>query len=213
LTLTLPEVSRERLERAAVLVTIAPARQYTAAERQWLRGFVDSGGTFVCLVGAEEAAASEALLAEYGIRVSPSPVPTMGRWLEPEPLGHVRAVYGNAKPDGAGEAQPDVQFYAAWPVSVAGSDAEILVRAPNGQPVVVARRVGRGRIVVIGDTGFALNKNLEYVGGEAFEGRYDNAHFWRWLISRVTGRPAWSPPPPPSPPRPAGEASSEEVQP
>jgi len=79
--------------------------------------------------------------------------------------------------------------------------------------VVVARRVGRGRIVVLGDTGFALNKNLEYVGGEAFEGRYDNAHFWRWLISRVTGRPAWSPPPPPSPPRPAGEASSEEVQP
>ena len=47
LTLTLPEVSRERLERAAVLVTIAPARRFTAAERQELRAFVDGGGTVI----------------------------------------------------------------------------------------------------------------------------------------------------------------------
>ncbi len=58
-------------------------------------------------------------------------------------------------------------------------------------------RLERGRIVVIGDPGFALNKNLEYVGGEPFEGRYENAHFWRWLISRVTGQPEWIPPAPP----------------
>ncbi len=210
LTLTLPEVSRERLERAAVFITVAPARRFTAAERQVLHAFVDGGGTFICLVGAEEAAASEPLLADLGIRVSPSPVPTRGRWHEPEPLGHLRADYGDADPSPSQAALPSVQFHAAWPVAAVESDAQILVRAANGQPVVVCRPVGRGRVVAIGDTGFALNKNLEYVGGEPFDGRYDNANFWRWLISRVTNRPAWTPPAP-SPP--AADANSDEVQP
>jgi hypothetical protein len=209
LTLTLPELSRERLERAAVLVTIAPARQFTADERRELQTFVQGGGTLLCLVGAEEAVASEPLLADFGIRVSPSPVPTTGRWHEPEPLGHVRADYEVPDPSQAQAGLPSVQFYAAWPVSAMASDAQVLVRAPNGQPVVVCRQVGRGRVVVIGDTGFAMNKNLEYVGGEPFDGRYDNANFWRWLISRVTDRPEWSPPVP----VPAADASSEEVQP
>ena len=56
---------------------------------------------------------------------------------------------------------------------------------------------GQGRVVVIGDSSFALNKNLEYVGGEPFEGRHENAEFWRWLLSRVTGQPEWVPPEPP----------------
>jgi hypothetical protein len=210
LTLTLPEVSRERLERAAVFVSIAPARRFTVAERKLLRAFVESGGTFFCLVGAEEAVASDSLLADFGFHVSPSPVPTLGRWHEPEPLGHVRAVYWDAQQHGSGDYQAGVQFYAAWPVAIEGDGAETLVSAPNGQPVVVARHVGRGRVVVIGDTGFVLNKNLEYVGGEPFDGRYDNAQFWRWLISRVTNRAEWTPPPPP----PADTAgASQETQP
>jgi hypothetical protein len=184
LTLTLPEFSRERLERAAIFVAVAPARKFNAAQRRQLFEFVERGGTFFCLVGAEESAPSASLLAEFGIRVPPSPVPTTGRWREPEPSGHVRAVYGDTGTNGLQAGQALVQFFAAWPVATDGDDAEILVAAPNGQPIVVSRRIGLGRIVVIGDTGFALNKNLEYVGGEPFDGRYDNADFWRWLLDR-----------------------------
>jgi len=210
LTLTLPEVSRERLERAAVFVSVAPARRFTVGEREGLRAFVENGGTFFCLVGAEEAAASAELLADFGLHVSPSPVPTAGRWREPEPLGHTRAVYWDARQHGRGEYQASVQFHAAWPVAAEGDRAETLVSAPNGQPVVVAQRFGRGCVVLIADTGFALNKNLEYVGGEPFGGGYENAHFWRWLISRVTGRAEWTPPaPPPAPDETAG--ASEEA--
>jgi hypothetical protein len=193
LTLTLPELSRERLERAAIFVTVAPARPFTAAQRRQLVEFVERGGTFFCLVGAEESASSASLLDEFGIRVPPSPVPTTGRWHEPEPLGHVRAMYGDGDPEGPAEARAEVQFYAAWPVAT-DANAEVLVRTAHGQPVVVSRQIGSGRIVVIGDTGFALNKNLEYVGGQPFRGRYDNAHFWRWLLGRVTDAPPWSPP-------------------
>ena len=194
LTLTLPELSRERLDRAACFVTIAPAQAFTAAQRRQVVEFVERGGTFVCLVGAEEAASSASLLAEFGIRVPPSPVPTTGRWPEPEPLGHVRAAYGEGHPQAPPDARAQVQFYAAWPVALDRGETEVLVRSPQGQPVVVARQVGRGRVVVIGDTCFALNKNLEYIGGQPFGGRYDNAHFWRWLLGHVALAPAWSPP-------------------
>jgi hypothetical protein len=79
-------------------------------------------------------------------------------------------------------------------VALDRGEAQVLVRSPQGQPIVVARQIGRGRVVVIGDTCFALNKNLEYIGGQPFGGRYDNAHFWRWLLGHVALAPAWSPP-------------------
>jgi hypothetical protein len=149
------------------------------------------------------------LLAAFGLRVPVSPVPTVGSWREPEPVGHLRSLYLNAKDYGAGDYKAGVTFHAGWPIEVDASDAEVLVRGPREEPLVVSRPVGRGRVVVIGDTGFALNKNLEYIGGEPFEeGGYENAHFWRWLISRITERPEWIPPPPP--PKPAAGAGQEE---
>ncbi len=69
LTLAMPELSRPRLERAAVLISVAPARAYPSAARRWIREFVEAGGTFFCLVGGEEAAASRRLLNDFGLDV------------------------------------------------------------------------------------------------------------------------------------------------
>ena len=77
--------------------------------------------------------------------------------------------------------------------------ADILVRGRDDRTVVVARAVGRGTVVLIGDTRFGFNKNLEYIGGQPFANGFENAHFWRWLISRVTGQTEWVPPPPQEP--------------
>jgi hypothetical protein len=71
----------------------------------------------------------------------------------------------------------------------------VFVYGQNDLPIVVCRHVGQGKVVLIGDTGFALNKNLEYIGGEPFAGDYENAHFWRWLISRMMDQDEWIPPP------------------
>jgi hypothetical protein len=59
---------------------------------------------------------------------------------------------------------------------------------------VLARRVGDGIVVVIGDTEFALNKNLAYLPQDLFNGPYNNAHFWRWLLTDLRGPQAWIPP-------------------
>lgn len=110
-------------------------------------------------------------------------------------MGHFRTPYLDA-----GDHRPHALFYAGWPVSLAKGpgqeEAEVLVRGFDDLPVVAVRYVDRGAAVVIGDTEFATNKNLEYVGGQPFDGGHENAHFWRWLIARLTGRPPWIPPKP-----------------
>jgi hypothetical protein len=122
-------------------------------------------------------------------------VPSVGDWREPEPIGRIRSLFLNAEDYGLGDYRVGVSFHAAWPVEVRGGNADILVRAADNRPIVVSKRFGEGHVVLIGDTGFAMNKNLEYIGGEPFESGYENAHWWRWLISRVTKRAEWVPPP------------------
>jgi len=194
LTVNLPELRREHLARAGVLVSIAPARSFTPDEIQWLCEYVSAGGILICMVGAEQAPASQPLLSEFHLRVPASPVPTGGGWREPEPMGRFRSLYLDARDYNAGDYKAGVLFHSGWPVRPESEDAEVLVYGENDQPIVVTRRVGRGSIVVIGDSEFALNKNLEYVTGDAFEGRYENADFWRWLLSRITNRSEWVPP-------------------
>ena len=56
------------------------------------------------------------------------------------------------------------------------------------------RRFGAGRVLLIGDTCFAMNMNLEYESGAPFEGLRENADFWRWLFTMIRGEPMWVPP-------------------
>jgi hypothetical protein len=67
----------------------------------------------------------------------------------------------------------------------------------NAAPLAPAPR-GR-RVVVIGDTCFALNKNLEHEQGLVLEQMRDNAQFWRWLLSILGERQRWFPPKPEAP--------------
>jgi len=195
LTLTLPQLTRERLDRAGVFVSVGPSRSFSASEQQMLVDFVERGGLLLCTVGAEEAAASQPLLARFGIRVPRSPVATGIEQREPEPMGRLRAVYLRIQqPDGSTD-DVGVNFFAGWPIELLSGDGEVLVYGKNDQPLVVRRNFGRGSVIVMGDTGFAMNKNLEYVGGEPFDGRYENADFWRWLLSSLTDDQPWLPPP------------------
>jgi len=71
----------------------------------------------------------------------------------------------------------------------------VIANGVKNQPVIMLRRIGAGKVVVIGDTCFAMNVNLENEGGEPFEGMRENADFWRWLLSDLSGREVWLPAP------------------
>jgi hypothetical protein len=142
LPLLLPKLSEERLDRAGLLISIAPARPFSDNEREAVSQFVKKGHTFLCMVGAEHSAGSRRLLADFGMSVGVSPVLVGDNRHEPEPLGAWPMTVlvptdddpSPAQGDAAKPAKPaeaktrsvDVQFYAAWPVTH-GQNARPLV--------------------------------------------------------------------------------------
>jgi len=186
--LLLSEFRAEALDRAGLLISIAPARAYSPTERQVVKHFVEAGGTFICMVGAEHAGPVQPLLNDFGFHVPLCPRP-VGDLSEAKPMGHFRGMYLTGK-----DYHADVLFHAGWPIQFPPQTTKLLVQGMEGAPVMACAQVGRGKVLVIGDTGFAMNKNLEYVTGDPFEGRYDNAQFWRWLITYINDQPQWRPP-------------------
>jgi len=73
-----------------------------------------------------------------------------------------------------------------------------------------AKNARVGKVVLIGDSYFATNQNLEYVGGWPIEGKRENADFWRWLLADLTDGDKWLPKPPPPPEPPAPEPGPED---
>jgi len=194
LTLSLPEFTPERLRRAGLLVSIAPQREFTHAEMDALETFVRGGGIFLCTVGYEDRAASREMLGRFGMGVGTGPPGPKGEKApEPQPMGHFKAPYLDT-----GTYRVYVRFHAAWPVWCSAADAKVVAYGRSeGQgelPVIIRRRFGSGQVVLIGDTGFARNENLERRDGRPIEGLRENADFWRWLLTALRDRPMWVPP-------------------
>ncbi len=189
LPLLLPECSAARLERAGLLISIAPARPFTERERQTVRQFMEQGGVVLLSAGAEDAAGSESLLAEYGLTIPRSPAGLDPSEPEPEPVGCAFGQYLNRN---GREAM--ALFYAAWPLAVEDGRWTAHVRDSNGDPLIASRAVGKGQLAVIGDSRFALNRFLERADGEPVRGARHNAYFWRWFLTVLTRQPEWLPP-------------------
>ena len=185
LTLSLPELTAERLERADLLVSIAPSGKFTKAEQAAVMDFVINGGTFISMVGLEQAEPISSLLSMLGFTIG-TPGPDLP---EPEPMGHFKSPYLSS-----GDKLVHVRFHAAWPVTCNDPRARVIANGKNNLPVIIVRPLGAGKVVVIGDTCFAANNNLEWEGGQPFEGMRENADFWRWFITQLRGQEMWIPP-------------------
>ena len=197
--LGLHEFDAKRLKRCGLFISTAPSRRFTRKEIRAVREFVEGGGTFICTAGWPEAGASRELLADLGFYVGGIGAATSGQ-PEPKPFGHFKAPYFNG-----GDYMAYVRFHAAWNVESTDPNARPIAygpRDPKGPPdqpdpsVILMRSIGQGKAVVVADSDFATNKNLEREGGQPFEGMRENADFWRWLLADLNGQPAWTPPRP-----------------
>jgi hypothetical protein len=181
LPLVLPQLSGPALAEARLLVLIAPARPYTAWERRTIRQFVAGGGTLIVMAGADRAGPVNPLLEEFGLRVPCSPAGDDRP--EPLPMSCARVPYA-----GPAGAKAEASLFAGWPVE-AGAGSEPILRGPDGLPVLVVRRVEAGRVALVGDSEFALNKNLETMEGEQVSGPARNVDFWRWFLKTLNPEP------------------------
>ncbi|MCP4713678.1 MAG: hypothetical protein GY868_01065 [Deltaproteobacteria bacterium] len=130
----------ENLQKAQVLIIIAPSRSFQEEEVRAVHDFINKGGLVVLSVGWEEKEASMPLLKSFGMDV------------DNVPLAWCQYDYREDSP---------VQFREAWPV-LYEKDADVtVVCRPLGYPAIVAQRLGKGAFVVVGDSKFLLNENLE----------------------------------------------------
>jgi hypothetical protein len=196
LTLNLPEFTRERIERAGFLVSVAPAREFSIAERDIVRDFVTGGGIFVCTVGYEQRGPISSLLADFDFRIGLKSEGRNNPEPEPQPMGHFKVPYVQSQD---GQKQAYVRYHASWPITYSGKDDDVRTiaygRRIGGKdlPCIMVRNFGKGKFVVIGDTSFAMNKNLERKDGLPIEGMRENADFWRWFLTVLKNEPTWSP--------------------
>jgi hypothetical protein len=265
LTLLAPDLKKERLDGASMLVVPAPTRAYSKAERATLSEWVENGGTLILTVGWDRYEPNRELLADFqfylekipteafpedvvaaaraskpGYEIIDAGVTGQGLYafdmrkgtqavevqvhpetrqyyaekvydkpdelhqsmvsrgaLGPEPLGYFKVPY-------IPNSQAYVRFHAAWAVRSSDPRSVAAAMGRDDLPVIVWRKHGNGKVILVGDSEFATNANLEHEGGEPFEGLRENADFWRWLISYyVRGeKDWWRPGPPPAAPKP-----------
>jgi len=207
LALALTELTSESLERAGLLISIAPARAFSESEIDAITEFVNDGGLLIMTTGYDDAQTSTSLLEQFGFGFG------RDETLEPAPLGHFKSPYLESD-----DHRVYVRFHAAWPVRCDDPNAQAIAYGRDNEPVAILRHVGAGKVLLVGDTGFAMNKNLEQENGQPFEGLRENADFWRWLITVLRDEPMWLPPALQSPSdteraEPVPSEPAEEVQP
>jgi uncharacterized membrane protein len=163
LSFSLRSFEKEKLEQANLLVLIAPSSPFTKKEIRWIKDFVNNGGILILTVGWEEREASLPLMDIFGYSIEHLP---LAQFISMIP-------YANQK----------VRFFEAWPVVSRGAQSEVIA-AYQKFPVVVKRTYGKGQVVVIGDSSFFWNKNLEMEESHIKE----NIEFLRWLFENLKDR-------------------------
>jgi hypothetical protein len=195
LPLMLPAFTPERINLAGLVISIAPSKEFTARERQWVREFVEDGGIFILMAGYEEAGPSRKLLADFDFQVDDTLFGT-GEVVNEQPryMRFFKSPYTLAT-DGQFAF---VRFQIAWPLINKGPDEGYRViaygRTVKGDlPIIAVRDKGKGKFVAIGDTFFAMNRNLERMDGQPIESMRENAEFWRWFLGELTGADPYTP--------------------
>lgn len=128
------------VDRARYLVLNAPRRRVTEGERRDLMRFLERGGTVILGCGYLDAAGSRPLLEPLGFRISAVP---LGRFFDQQAFGR------------------PVSFMSAWALAAVPENATILCATPDNWPLIASVPVGQGELVLIADSEFLHNRNLE----------------------------------------------------
>jgi len=152
----------DRLVRESeVLVLIAPARPFGSGEMDAILDFVRGGGILILSTGYEEKDRSEALLGLFGARI------------QNVPLAHFETQAFGQK----------LRFAEAWPLTLERPESIPIAGHPGyPDPVMVFVPEGEGGALLIGDSQFLLNSNLESLE----EWNVDNIMFLHTLFERLT---------------------------
>ena len=147
--LLLRSFSQEKILRSKLLVFNAPTAAFSADEVRFLQSYMTNGGVILLATGYEEKDASAPLLKAVGANI------------EPTPLGPVPYVEGNLT-----LYQNEPRFVDSWPVSFQTNQTTSYYNFTWGNltyHLVVFIKHGAGGLLLIGDSQYLLDKNLESI--------------------------------------------------
>lgn len=164
----LGDFSPEQISACKLLFFIAPTQQFTSDEVTVLKQYMNHGGYIILATGYEEKDASLPLLKELGLDITQTP------------LGPVPYVEGNTT-----EYQNEPRFVDSWPIQYEPTHGISYYNFTWGDTtynLVVLVRQGRGGLVLISDSQFLLDSNIESI--------YDywpgNILFLKYLLNEIT---------------------------
>jgi hypothetical protein len=163
LPIAINEWDRAVLDDARLVVLNAPRRPFSKSERRDLTRFMERGGVVLLGCGYPHYEFCRSLLDPLFIRIRGLP---LGRFFD-------RTAFGQR-----------ISFVSAWPIEVDNPDASVICFYDDW-PLIVSVTVRQGRLVLISDSEFLHNRNVE-----GFE-NYDpaNIQFIRSLLDYTIGRP------------------------
>lgn len=147
-------------DMAACIVFNAPRRPFSAATRRTLHRYMEGGGTVIMTCGYPHYAVMRSFLEPLGLRVTNLP---LGRFFDRQAFGQ------------------RISFFSAWPIELAPRSEAAVLSVYDDWPLIVSVPVGQGRLILIADSEFLQNRNLES------SDRHDpaNVRFVRELFERI----------------------------
>lgn len=153
----LEKFSEKKVINSRIFTVIAPAKPFSSNEIKALEEFMKRGGFMILTVGWEEAGTASNLLQNFHLEVENTPLGSV----EPSQNDH------------------GLMFHKAWPVGCSEGEAEILCHVWD-HPVIILKPYYQGGILLIGDSYFLLNENLE----GAYNFSLPNIMFLKMIVER-----------------------------
>lgn len=167
LPVLLKDFSKEKIQASNILIFIAPTTQFTGDEVAFLKQYMANGGFIILATGYEEKEASLPLLQAFDVDV------------EQTPLGPVPYVESNTT-----LYQNEPRFVDSWPLSFQQNQTVSYYNFTWEDltfHLVIFMRHGDGGLLVIGDSQYLLDKNIESI--------YDywpgNILFLKYLLDEI----------------------------
>ena len=154
---------RELLDAAGLIAVNAPRGPFSARERDALNAFMTRGGYAIVGCGYPHAAGARSLLEPLGLSVRGLP---LGRFFD-------RTAFGRP-----------VSFVSSWPIVTSRADVSALCMYDDW-PLIVLAPTGNGGLVLIGDSEFLQNRNVE--SHESHDPA--SVEFIRGMLDHTIGKP------------------------
>ncbi len=147
--------------KGSVAIIIAPNEDYTTKEALEIKQFVESGGLLILCAGHKSAAPLDLVLKSFGLGIRDLPLGSFP-WIEET---HATGGQAIVSPENLKRYWHKPKFMEAYPVQADGEYTPIAWMRYNGETynLIIQKKAGQGNVILIGDSRFLLNENLEHL--------------------------------------------------